>query len=155
MKTARAYISVTAITAGTLGLAACGGGGTDSSASMSSTSTTTSTPTVTAFVNTALVSNTAPGTVDTLPANTVASGDSSTFTFPPSQNPTLDPHLSHSWGVAFGPNSAVWVNDHASNLSSLYDGDGNLIPTSEQPAVAIPPNASAGAAGPTAIVANI
>ncbi|HXO66181.1 MAG TPA: TIGR03118 family protein [Steroidobacteraceae bacterium] len=153
----RSYISLTAVSASALALAACGGGGsgsgTDSSSSTSST--TSSAPTVAAFVNTALVSNTAAGTVDDLPANTVASGDSNTFTFPKTQNSTLDPHLSHGWGVAFGPNSAVWVNDHASNLSSLYDGDGNLIPPSEQPAVAVPPNASGGVAGPTGIVANI
>jgi uncharacterized protein (TIGR03118 family) len=93
--------------------------------------------------------------MDSLPANTVAAGDSNTFNFPQTQNATLDPNLSHGWGVAFGPGSAVWVNDHASNLSSLYDGSGNIIPTSEQPAVAIPPNKSGGAAGPTGIVANI
>jgi uncharacterized protein (TIGR03118 family) len=150
MKTARAYLSVAAISGSILSLTACGGGGTDSAAS-----TTPPASTVTAFVNTALVSNTAAGTVDTLPANTVASGDSSTFSFPQTQNATLDPHLSHSWGIAFGPNSSVWVNDHASNLSSLYDGDGNLIPPSEQPAVAIPPNGTGGVAGPTGIVANI
>ena len=154
MKSTRAYTSFGAISATTLALAACGGGGGGSTSSTTPTSTS-STPTVTAFVNTALVSNTAAGTMDTLPANTVASGDSSTFSFPQTQNPTLDPHLSHSWGIAFGPNSAVWVNDHASNLSSLYDGDGNLIPPSEQPAVAIPANAAGAVAGPTGIVANI
>lgn len=153
MKTTRSYISLIAVSASALALAACGGG---SSGSPSSSATmTTSPPPVTMFVNTALVSNTAAGTVDDLPANTIASGDSSTFTFPKTKNPDLDPHLSHGWGIAFGPNSAVWVNDHASNLSSLYDGDGNLIPSSEQPAVAIPANAAGAAAGPTGIVANI
>jgi uncharacterized protein (TIGR03118 family) len=91
--------------------------------------------------------------MDSLPSNTVAAGDSSTFTFPKTQNPNLDPDLSHGWGVAFGPGSPVWVNDHASNKSSLYDGNGNLIPS--QPAVVIPANAKGGAAGPTGIVANI
>jgi uncharacterized protein (TIGR03118 family) len=154
MKTFRSYVSLTALGAGALALSACGGGGSSGSSSMSSSgSSSGSTPTT--FVNTALVANTAAGTVDTLPANTVAAGDSSTFTFPKTQNPDLDPHLSHGWGVAFGPNSAVWVNDHATNLSSLYDGDGNPIPASEQPAVAIPANSAGAAAGPTGIVANI
>jgi uncharacterized protein (TIGR03118 family) len=110
-------------------------------------------PAASAFTSVALVSNTAAGVVDTLPSNTVASGDDSTFTVPQSVNPQLDPDLSHGWGVAFGPGSPVWVNDHASNKSSLYDGNGNLIPS--QPAVAIPANAKGGAAGPTGIVANI
>ena len=111
------------------------------------------TPAASAFTNTALVSNTAAGTTDNLPSNTVATGDASTFTFPQTVNPNLDPDLSHGWGVAFGPGTPVWVNDHASNKSSLYDGNGALIPS--QPAVVIPANASGGAAGPTGIVANI
>jgi uncharacterized protein (TIGR03118 family) len=153
MKTARSYSLFLAVNAA-LTLSACGGGG----GGMSTTSSTppaTGTSTPTTFTNTALVSNTAAGTVDDLAANTVASGDSDTFTFPQTENSALDPHLSHGWGVAFGPGSAVWVNDHASNLSSLYDGKGDVIPTTEQPAVAIPPNAGGTAAGPTGIVANI
>lgn len=153
MKMARSFLSFPGATAAALVLSACGGGG--GGAATSTTPTTTAAQTPTTFINTALVSNTAAGTVDDLPSNTVAPGDSATFTFPQTQNPTLDPHLSHGWGVAFGPGSAVWVNDHASNLSSLYDGNGNLIPASEQPAVAIPPNASGADAGPTGIVANI
>jgi uncharacterized protein (TIGR03118 family) len=139
-----------------MALAACGGGGSSGSSQMPAPApapTPTPTPTASAFANTALVSNTAAGTVDTLPSNTVAAGDDATFTFPQTVNPKLDPDLSHGWGVAFGPGSPVWVNDHASNKSSLYDGNGNLIPS--QPAVAIPANAKGAAAGPTGIVANI
>lgn len=154
--------AVLAASASALTLAACGGGGggsdpaASSSMSSSMSSSTSAAPTATnSFTNTALVSNTAAGTVDTLPPNTVASGDSATFTFPKTENPNLDPNLSHGWGIAFGPGSPVWVNDHATNLSSLYDASGNPIPASEQPPVAIPPNASGGAAGPTGIVANI
>ncbi|MGB6451267.1 MAG: TIGR03118 family protein [Steroidobacteraceae bacterium] len=153
MSTFYSYWSIMAAGAGALALSACGGSGMQSSSPPSVA--TTDPAAVTNFANTALVSNTAAGTVDTLPSNTVASGDSSTFTFPQTQNSSLDPNLSHPWGVAFGPGSAVWVNDHASNLSSLYDGNGNVIPTSQQPAVAIPPNAGGAAAGPTGIVANI
>jgi uncharacterized protein (TIGR03118 family) len=156
MKMTRSYVSFAALSAGALALAACGGGGGGSS-SMAPPASGGSTPppATNTFVNTALVANTAAGTVDTLPANTVASGDSGTFTFPKTQNPDLDANLSHAWGVAFGPSSAVWVNAHASNLSLLYDGSGTAIPASEQPPVAIPANAAAAAAGPTGIVANI
>ncbi len=132
-----------------LTLSACGGSGS------STTTSTAPVASVSTYVNAALVANTAAGVMDTLPANTVASGDSSTFIFPQTLNTTLDPNLSNGWGVAFGPGSAVWVNDQATSLSSLYDGRGNLIPASEQPAVAIPQNQAGGAAGPTGIVANI
>jgi uncharacterized protein (TIGR03118 family) len=156
MNTTRWYFSFLAINACALVLSGCGSGSdSPTSSPMTTAATPAPAPTTTSFTNIALVSNTTAGTVDTLPANTVAPGDPDTFTFPQTKNPSLDPHLSHGWGVAFGPGSAVWVNDHASNLSSLYDGDGNVIPPSEQPAVAIPPNASGGAAGPTGIVANI
>jgi uncharacterized protein (TIGR03118 family) len=149
----RLYLPLLAANAGALLLSACGGD--TSSTGMATTPAPTAAAASSTFVVTALVSNTAAGTMDSLPANTVAAGDSNTFNFPQTENATLDPNLSHGWGVAFGPGSAVWVNDHASNLSSLYDGSGNIIPTSEQPAVAIPPNKSGGAAGPTGIVANI
>ena len=169
MRNSHSYLAVMAVGASALALTACGGGspGSSTPAPMTPTATAptpvptpaptpTPTPTSTSsFTNIALVGNTAAGTVDNLPANTVAPGDSNTFTFPKTMNPTLDPSLSHGWGIAFGPGSSVWVNDHATNLSSLFDGNGNLIPASEQPAVAIPPNAGGGAAGPTGIVANI
>jgi uncharacterized protein (TIGR03118 family) len=68
-------------------------------------------------------------------------------------NPALDPNLSHGWGLAFGPGSSAWLNAHQTNLSLLYDGNGNII--TQQPSVAIPPNAKGAAAGPTGVVANI
>jgi uncharacterized protein (TIGR03118 family) len=147
------------VCASALTLPGCGGSSSPSSSSAaasSSSSPSSSTSTAaTAYTNTALVANTAAGTVDVLPANTVAQGDSNSFTFPQTENTSLDPNLSIGWGVAFAPASAVWVNDYVTNLSSLYDGNGNVISPSVQPAVAIPPNASGGAAGPTGIVANI
>jgi uncharacterized protein (TIGR03118 family) len=156
MRKSRSYLAWLAAGAGAMALAGCGGGGSSGSSQMASPAPApapTPTPTASVFANTALVSNTAAGTVDNLPSNTVATGDDATFTFPKTVNPQLDPDLSHGWGVAFGPGSPVWVNDHASNKSSLYDGNGNLIPS--QPAVAIPANAKGAAAGPTGIVANI
>jgi len=155
MRKTRSYFVLMAASASALALTACGGG----SGSSSSTPTPTPTPTppaaASAFAVTGLVSNTAAGTVDALPSNTVAAGDSNTFAVPQTVNPNLDSSLSHAWGVAFGPGSAVWVNDHANNTSSLIDGNGNPIPASEQPPVAIPNNAAGAAAGPTGIVANI
>jgi len=157
MRNMGSYLAWLAAGAGAIALSACGGGGSSGSSTSSGSPmpapTPTPTPAASAFANTALVANTAAGVMDTLPADTVAAGDSSTFTFPKTQNPSLDANLSHGWGVAFGPGSPVWVNDHATNLSSLYDGSGNLIPS--QPAVAIPANAKGAAAGPTGIVANI
>lgn len=156
MRKIGSYLAWLTVGASAVALSACGGSH-SSSSTASSPAATTPAPTTPAapasFTTTALVSNTAAGTTDTLPPNTVASGDSATFTFPGTLNPKLDPNLSHGWGVAFGPGSPVWVNDHATNLSSLYDGNGNLI--ASQPPVAIPANASGGAAGPTGIVANI
>lgn len=165
MKRIRSSVLI-AVSTSVLTLPACGGSGMSSSYPMSSypmmspppsmpTMPTTPAPTSSTFTNTALVANTTAGTVDVLPDNTVAQGDSNMLTFPKTANTSLDPHLSHGWGVAFGPGAPVWVNDYASNLSSLYDGNGNVIPTSVQPAVAIPPNAKGNAAGPTGIVANI
>ncbi len=148
-----------AVNASVLTLSACGGGSSTpapaSSAAATTSSSSSSAATTTAYTNTALVANTAAGVVDVLPSNTVAQGDSNSFTFPQTENTSLDPHLSIGWGVAFAPASAVWVNDFVTNLSSLYDGNGNVISPSVQPAVAIPANASGGAAGPTGIVANI
>jgi uncharacterized protein (TIGR03118 family) len=150
----RSYVSFMAINASALTLSACGGGSMDGPAATSSAPTTPAAM-ATTYTNKALVANTTAGTVDVLPADTVAQGDSNMFVFPQTENTSLDPHLSIGWGIAFAPGSAVWVNDFATDLSSLYDGNGNLISPSVQPAVAIPPNASGKAAGPTGIVANI
>lgn len=146
-------------------LSACGGGGStsaglygmgsSSSSSLASSSSSSSSTASTTYTNTALVANTAAGTADVLPAGAVAQGDSNMFAFPKTENNTLDPNLSNGWGVAFAPGSPVWVNDNGTNLSSLYDASGNVIPPSVQPAVAIPANAKGAAAGPTGIVANI
>jgi len=155
MRKTQSYLAWLAAGAGAMALAGCGGGNGSSSSSAlpAAAPTPAPAPTANAFTNTALVSNTAAGVVDTLPSNTVAAGDAGAFTVPQTLNPKLDPDLSHGWGVAFAPGSPVWVNDHASNKSSLYDGAGNLIPS--QPAVVIPAAANGAAAGPTGIVANI
>lgn len=60
-----------------------------------------------------------------------------------------DPNLSHGWGIAFG-GGPVWVADHASNKSTLYDGNG----VANALVVSIPANAAGRDAGPTGIVFN-
>lgn len=71
-----------------------------------------------------------------------------------SNDPTLggtqDANLSHGWGIAFLPGAEVWVANHASNTSTLYNGNGLIDPL----VVRIPNNAANQPAGPTGIVAN-
>lgn len=61
-----------------------------------------------------------------------------------------DANLVNAWGVAFNPFGPVWVADNGTGQSTLYDGDGNIVPL----VVQIPtPTASSG--GPaTGIVFN-
>ena len=62
-----------------------------------------------------------------------------------------DPNLSHGWGISFAPGTEVWVADHASNKSTLYDGNGNV---DSAVVVNIPANKAGGASAPTGTVAN-
>ncbi len=68
----------------------------------------------------------------------------------PTVGGTQDPNLSHGWGIAFLQGAEVWVANHASNTSTLYDGNGVVDPL----VVKIPNNAAGNPAGPTGIVAN-
>ena len=62
-----------------------------------------------------------------------------------------DANLVNAWGVAFNPNGPVWVANNGSGTSTLYDGDGNIIPL----VVQIPgPITSADPGSPTGIVFN-
>ncbi|MGC1303016.1 MAG: TIGR03118 family protein [Caulobacteraceae bacterium] len=154
MRKTRSYLTLMAAGASALVLAGCGGGGSSSSSTTAATppastppaSTPPTSTTPTSFQVTALAGTTAAGTVDTLAPANVASGDSTTFSFPATQNATLNPNLAGAWGVAFGPGSAVWVNGEASNMSVLLDGTGTPIPS--LPSVSVP-------GGPTGIVANV
>ena len=41
----------------------------------------------------------------------------------------VDPVLQNAWGVAFSPGaSPFWVSDNATGCSTLYDGDGTIVP---------------------------
>ncbi len=60
-----------------------------------------------------------------------------------------DPNLINAWGIAFNPFGPVWVNNAETGTSTLYDGNGNIIPL----VVTVPaPDGSTGA--PTGIVYN-
>jgi uncharacterized protein (TIGR03118 family) len=50
-----------------------------------------------------------------------------------------DPVLQNAWGVAFSPaGSPFWVNDNATGCSTLYGGDGSIVPL--QVAIPLPGN---------------
>jgi uncharacterized protein (TIGR03118 family) len=67
---------------------------------------------------------------------------------------TPDPNLKNPWGIAFsGSGSPFWISDNATGLSTLYNGDGTIVPL----VVTIPgPNGSPPGftAAPTGIVWN-
>jgi uncharacterized protein (TIGR03118 family) len=63
---------------------------------------------------------------------------------------TTDPNLINPWGLAASSGSPFWVSDRGAGTSTLYDGQGNIIPL----VVTIPP-ATPGALGqPSGIVFN-
>jgi uncharacterized protein (TIGR03118 family) len=62
----------------------------------------------------------------------------------------VDPHLINAWGVAFNPFGFVWVADADGNVSTLYDGDGNVNPL----VVQIPTATASTGGNPTGIVFN-
>lgn len=62
-----------------------------------------------------------------------------------------DANLVNTWGVAFNPTGPVWVANNGSGTSTLYDGEGNIVPL----VVQIPgPITSADPGSPTGIVFN-
>ena len=47
----------------------------------------------------------------------------------PNMAAVQDPNLKNAWGVAFSPAaSPFWIADNANGLSTLYDGDGTIVP---------------------------
>ncbi len=66
------------------------------------------------------------------PAHTDRNGNRYTITNlvsdQPGQAMTTDPNLVNAWGLTAGPTTPWWVSDNGTNLSTLYDGDGNIIP---------------------------
>jgi uncharacterized protein (TIGR03118 family) len=64
-----------------------------------------------------------------------------------------DPQLKNPWGIAAIPGAPFWIADNGSGLSTLYDGQGDIVPLT----VTIPPPKGAPkgtTAAPTGIVSN-
>ena len=56
-----------------------------------------------------------------------------------------DPLLKNPWGMSFANTSPFWVSDQVTNVATLYNGAGGLVPL----VVATPPAPGAGPSGPT------
>jgi uncharacterized protein (TIGR03118 family) len=41
---------------------------------------------------------------------------------------TTDPNLANGWGIAFAPGGPFWINANHSGVSTLYRGDGSIVP---------------------------
>ena len=39
-----------------------------------------------------------------------------------------DPNLKNPWGIAFIPGAPFWISDNGTGVSTLYDGQGNIVP---------------------------
>lgn len=46
----------------------------------------------------------------------------------PGVAPTTDPNLVNAWGLVAGPSTPWWVANNGTDSSTLYDGDGNIVP---------------------------
>jgi len=68
----------------------------------------------------------------------------------PGRAVVTDPNLVNSWGLAAAPTSPWWVADAGTGLSTLYRGDGSIVPL----VVAIPQAGQIPVAVPTGIVFN-
>ena len=65
----------------------------------------------------------------------------------PNMAAVQDPNLKNAWGVAFSPAaSPFWIADNANGLSTLYDGDGTIVPLVVT--VPCPPTAGQGSSCP-------
>ncbi len=40
----------------------------------------------------------------------------------------IDPNLVNPWGLAWAPGSPIWIADNGTNVSTLYDTNGSIIP---------------------------
>ena len=49
-----------------------------------------------------------------------------------------DPNLVNPWGLALGTNSGLWVADNGAGKATIYDGDGNPIPSGLPLVVTVP-----------------
>jgi uncharacterized protein (TIGR03118 family) len=63
---------------------------------------------------------------------------------------TPDGHLINPWGLTYGPGGPFWVADNNGGVSTLYDGQGNIIPL----VVNIPTNTPGSPSTPSGTVFN-
>src|SRR5229473_5759609 len=61
-----------------------------------------------------------------------------------------DAHLKNPWGIVHGPATPWWVSDNNGNVSTLYDGSGNILPL----VVGIPAPDGSLTGAPTGVVFN-
>jgi len=66
--------------------------------------------------------------------------------------PRVDPLLVNPWGIAAGPETALWVNDEGTGVSTVYVGNGLPMPPTPLVVTVAPPNGTAGPSHPTGIV---
>src|SRR5262245_19922488 len=59
---------------------------------------------------------------------------------------TTDQHLANPWGISFSATGAFWIANNNSGVSTLYDGEGRLVPASDPLVVNIPLATSTGTA---------
>jgi uncharacterized protein (TIGR03118 family) len=69
----------------------------------------------------------------------------------PGMAPETDPHLRNAWGLSRSASSPWWVSNNTDGTSTLYKGDGTIVPL----VVTIPaPKGEAGPGAPTGTVFN-
>ena len=64
-----------------------------------------------------------------------------------------DPNLVNPWGITLGTNSGLWVSDNGTGKATVYDGNGQPIP-SGSPLIVTIPNPSGGTSAPTGVATN-
>ena len=55
----------------------------------------------------------------------------------PGVAPMTDPDVKNPWGIAFGPQTPLWVNNQASNVITLYSGANGVEPFTKVTAVRV------------------
>ena len=66
-----------------------------------------------------------------------------------------DTNLVNPWGIAFGPNTPIWISDNHTGFGTVYNGAGQPFPTSNPIQVTIaPPLGGLPPAAPTGVVFN-
>jgi uncharacterized protein (TIGR03118 family) len=64
--------------------------------------------------------------------------------------PIMDSNLVNAWGLTSAPTSPFWVSDNGTGKSTLYLGNGTIVPL----VVTIPPLSGTGAGTPTGVIFN-